>query len=80
MQNLELDDTQFIRKGFNGYLPLVSFDSFRRPVFVDPVTFSEISQFIFLKKDCIDLVLCLQYKLSLCFVLYNEIKQNIYVL
>ena len=44
------------------------------------VTFSEISQFIFLKKDCIDLVLCLQYKLSLCFVLYNEIKQNIYVL
>ena len=43
LQNLELDDTQFIRKGINGYLPLVSFDSFRRPVFVDPVTFSEIS-------------------------------------
>lgn len=41
--------------------------------FLNFVTFSEMSQFIFLKKECFDLVLCLQYELSLSFVQYNEI-------
>ena len=43
LQNIEFDNTSFIIKGINGYLPLVSFDSSRRPVFVDPVTSNIIS-------------------------------------
>ena len=43
LQNMEFENTSFIVKGINGYLPLVSFDSCRRPVFVDPVTSNTIS-------------------------------------
>ena len=54
------DDTsfisEFISKGINGYKPLIKFDEYRRPVFVDPVTSSLIepaylSKYVFTSPD-----------------------------
>ena len=38
LQDIPFEDSSFISKGINGYLPLIAFDKCRKPVFVDPVT------------------------------------------
>lgn len=41
------DNTNFVIRGINGYLPLVSFDKYRCPVLKDPITLSFITPDLF---------------------------------